>query len=657
MTDSSIQRAFELGNALRDQGKHLEAVAAYRQAISLNPRFAKAHCNLGNVLNQIGDLNAAIESYQNAIAAKADFAQAHHNLGVALGNKGRLEDAVASCRRAAALAPASPQVLRSLANALSKNLQYDEAVAVYRRAIALQPDHAKSHADLGFLLLFLGRLDAAIAVALEAILLDEKLPISHFLLGSALADKCKPEGAITAYRQAIALNPSFAWAHCSLGGALKAIGRNDEAVEEIRKAVESAPEDAGMHSSLILTLHYHPDYDSRAIAEETRRWNQRHAAPLASLIRPHSNDPDPNRRLRIGYVSPDFESHPVGRCLLPLFRHHDRNQFEIYSYAQVRNPDGMTAEFERLSTGWRSIVGLTDQQLADQIRADGIDILLDLTLHSAGNRLLVFARKPAPVQITWLGYPGSTGLSVMDYRLSDPYLDPVRIDETVYSEKTIRLPESFWCYPASADAPDVNPLPAAQCGHITFGCLNNFGKVSDSSLLAWAKIMQGVADSRLLMHAYPGSSRDRVREQMARQGIESHRIEFADRISMPDYFRLYHRIDIGLDTLPFAGGVTTCDALWMGVTVITQIGKTATGRGGYSILSNIGLPDLTASNADEFVMIAAQLAHDLPRLTEFRSSLRKRMQESPLMDASRFARNFESAIRTVWRQRRSSEHV
>ncbi len=332
----------------------------------------------------------------------------------------------------------------------------------------------------------------------------------------------------------------------------------------------------------------------------------------------------------------------------PLLRSHDRSQFEIFCYAQVARPDELTSRFQSICANWRSTVGLTDAQVADQVRRDGIDILVDLKLHTDNNRLPIFARKPAPVQVTWLGYPGSTGMEVIDYRLSDPHLDPPGNDTTVYSEQTIRLPSTFWCYDPLAADPAAHPLPALAAGRITFGCLNNFCKVNDQVLQLWSRVLRAVDGSRLLLLAPEGSAREFVLNALQREGVQPDRIEFVPRVSRPQYLELYHRIDLALDTIPCNGHTTSLDALWMGVPVVTLVGQTIVGRAGASQLMNLGLPELIAATPDEYVQIAAQLASTIPRLRELRLQLPDRMRTSPLMDASRFARDVEAAYREMW---------
>jgi predicted O-linked N-acetylglucosamine transferase (SPINDLY family) len=327
--------------------------------------------------------------------------------------------------------------------------------------------------------------------------------------------------------------------------------------------------------------------------------------------------------------------------VVPLLEAHDHHELEVHCYSSVLRPDQVTERHRRAADVWHDVHGQSDHDLEQQIRADGIDILVDLTMHMASHRLLVFARKPAPVQVTWLAYPGSTGLGTMDYRLTDRFLDPPSVETPYYSEVSIHLPDCWVCYDPLTDEPSVNPLPAASADCITFGCLNNFCKLNDEMVVIFGKVLRAVEGSRLILLAPDGLSQN---------GVPLDRLEFVGRMSRPDYLKLHHRIDIALDVLPYNGITTTCDALWMGVPLVSLVGKTAAGRAGLGILSMVNLPELAATSSEEFVRTSANLAHDLPRLTALRANLRHRMQSSPMMDATRFARNIEDCYRTMWRR-------
>jgi predicted O-linked N-acetylglucosamine transferase (SPINDLY family) len=434
-------------------------------------------------------------------------------------------------------------------------------------------------------------------------------------------------------------------------------GPNDAAIEidqkldAYRQVMEADPTNFVARSNWVMQMQYHPNFDATAILAEAKRWNELHARPLAGSIKPHANDRSPERRLRIGFVSGDFRNHVVGRNVFPLFREHDRQSFEFFCYSNAQDHDDYTLRFQALADGWRDICEVPDDAVAQIIHDDRIDILVDLSLHSAQNRLLVFARKPAPVQATFAGYPGTTGLEAIDYRLTDPYLDPPGQD-AFYSERSIRLPHSFWCYDPSAMEVDeyaVAPLPARRNGYVTFGCLNNFPKVNFPVVQLWAEVLAARTDSRLLMLVPEGEFRRRLLERFERLGIAPARIQFVDRQSRADYLRTYDRIDLGLDTIPYNGHTTSLDSLWMGVPVVTLAGRSAVGRAGLSQLSNLGLEQLVARTPEQFVRIAVGMAGDVSRLAELRQNLRERMRQSPLTDARGFTRAIEASLRQMWR--------
>ena len=650
MTSLTLQQAFILALQRHQTGRLGEAEQLYRQVLAGHPGHADALHFLGVLAHQTGHNDAATDLIRRAIAAAPALAEAHGNLGTILRDMGQLDDAIAACRQAIALRPDLAEAHNTLGNALRDKGQLDQAIAACRQATVLNPNYAEAHYSLGVALKDKGLLDEAIAAYRQAIALRPNFSDAYNNLGIVLKDAGQLDEAIAAGRLAVSANPADAAAHTNLGVVLGTTGRMDEAITSARQAVTMPGSDPPSHSNLIYALHLHPGYGPRQIAEELQRWNLRHAEPLRKEMQPHANDGSPDRRLRVGYVSPDLCDHVVGRNLLPLFRQHDRRQVEVFCYAQVPQPDAITAEFQKHADHWRDIVGLSDEQVARQIRDDRIDILVDLALHTANNRLLVLARKPAPVQATFAGYPGSTGLTAIDYRLSDPYLDPPGMDESLHSEQTLRLPDSFWCYDPleNGDIP-INSPPALEKGFITFGCLNNFAKVTGPMLQLWARAMTQTANSRLIMLAPKGDHRQRTADRLAQAGIDPRRITFASPRPRRQYLELYHRIDLGLDTFPYNGHTTSLDALWMGVPVITLVGQTAVSRAGWCQLSNLGLQELAGHTADQFVTIAVELARDLPRLRELRATLRGRMQASPLMDAPRFARSIEAAYRHMWR--------
>ena len=639
-----------LGNALQAQGRLAAAVAQYQEALRLKPDYVEAYNNLGKALKEQGQLAEAVRQYQTALRLNPDFIDAHLDLGNALLDQGQLAAAVAQYQQAIRLKPDLAGAYTNLGNALREQGQLAEAVTQHQEALRLKPDYVEAYNNLGNALREQGQLTAAVVQYQQALRLKPDYADAYNNLGVALNEQGQLAAAVVQYQEVIRLKPDYAEAHNNLGNALKDQGELNEAVACFRRTLELKPDYVGAHSNLVYTLTFCPGYDAQTLYEEHRQWNQRHAAPLVKSIQSHRNDRSPDRRLRIGYVSPDFRSHPVGRFLLPLLTAHDHGSFEIFCYASVRIPDTITDRCRAQADGWRHVLGLSDEQVAEAIRQNHIDILVDLTMHMADNRLLVFARKPAPVQVTYLAYCGTTGLNTIDYRLTDPYQDPPGRFDQFYSEQSIHLPKTLACYQPIGQTPCANRLPALKAGYVTFGSLNNFCKVTAATLAAWRKLLQEVPQSRLLLHSQVGKHRDQVSSFFAEQDISPDRLMFVGKVPMAEYFGIYERLDVALDPFPYGGGTTTCDALWMGVPVVSLAGQTAVGRGGVSILSNVGLPELVADDAKQYVDIAVELAQDLSRLSELRASLRDRMQASPLMDAPRFARNVEAAYREMWRR-------
>ena len=425
----------------------------------------------------------------------------------------------------------------------------------------------------------------------------------------------------------------------------------DEAMQCFRQAVALKPDDAQLDSNLVYAALFHHGTSVSSLREVQDAWDQRHAAPLRTAIAPHENSRDPGRRLKIGYVSPDFCAHVITHFLAPLLEGHDHSRFEVFCYSSVRRPDALTERLRRSADVWREVLGMRDDELANQIRRDGIDILVDLTQHMADNQLLVFARKPAPVQVAWLGYPGSTGLRTMDYRITDAHMEPEGAEWSQSVEKVVRLPDSWFCFDPIEAFPEPGDLPAMRAGYVTFCCLNNYCKVNEPVLQLWIEVLRGVEGSRLLLRCPEGSSAERVRFFFEAQGIGRERVQLvAWSPSRREFLELFQSIDIALDPFPYNGGTTTCEALWMGVPVLTVTGRHVVARIGSSILSAVGMPEFVADSEKEFVRIAVSLAKDLPRLVGIRSTLRSFMKKSPFMDGPRFARAFEQACERMWHE-------
>lgn len=475
-------------------------------------------------------------------------------------------------------------------------------------------------------------------------------PIPYSNAGNILCAKGNMDGALAAYREAIRLGPDFAHAHANLSVTLLRMAHLEESIAVGRRAMELTPADPLAHSNVIFAMCFYEGSTAADILRECRRWDEVHGQPVRSMIRPHGNSPDPDRRLKIGYVSSDLRAHVVGWNLLPLLRCHDRRNFEIFCYhTAVYGSDSTTEKLRAHVDCWRDVTSLKYEALAEQIRRDEIDVLVDLSLHTADSRLVTFAMEPAPVQITYLAYCSTSGVQAMHYRFSDPHLDPPGSDLADYSEQTIRLPRTYWCYEPGGAMIDVSSPPCETNGFVTFGCLNQFSKVSGATIQLWNQILQRVPGSRMIIHARAGEYLEDFRKRLEDNGVGPGRVEFIGRQQWEPYLKTYSRIDIALDPFPYNGGITSCDTLFMGVPLVTLSGKTSVGRGGRSILSNLSLPELIAHDPGQYVQIAADLAADRSRLVELRRTLRERMKSSPLMDAKRFAVDVENAYRQAWR--------
>jgi protein O-GlcNAc transferase len=575
---------------------------------------ADAANNLGLVHFKQGNLVEAALCFREALRDDPNHAEACNNLGIVYFQQNLLGEAVACFRQAVQKCPQQADFHYNLGNVLSRQVQYSLAADAFQQAVRLDPTHAAA----------------------------------QFNLGNALRDDNRLGEALSAFEKASQLKIDFAQAHLNLGNVLKDQGRVQEAIASFRNALAVSPNYAQAHSNLIQTMQYSPFHDGPAILRECRTWNQIHAEPLKKSILPHSNTKSKNRRLRIGYVSPDLYMHPVARFLLPLLKAHNRNHFEVICYSSAGVPDALTEQCREHAHAWRPICGLPDEQVSQLIRQDRIDILVDLAMHTGNTHLLAFARKPAPVQVTFMAYCGTTGLDTMDYRLTDTFLDPPGQNDDCYSEKSARLPASMWCFQPTNQEPELASPPSQKTGQITFGCLNNFCKVSEQALEAWRLILQATPTSNLLLHAPSGQPRDTVRAFMEGGQVSPERIRFVDRLPYAEYVRTYHNIDVALDPFPYGGATTTCDALWMGVPVVSMSGQRAVGRAGVSILSNLGLTEWLAQNTADYVRIATELANDLPRLSNWRRALRNRMWDSPLMDMRRYARDVETVYRCMW---------
>jgi protein O-GlcNAc transferase len=596
-----------LGMIFLQKNQWDSAISFLRRALSAAPGRADFHCLLAMSLAGAGRTADALGSYRKAVELRKDFAEAWYNFGSLLTSVGNLPESIEAMKLVTQLRPDLADGWNGLGVSQLLSGQKSEAEKSFRKALELRPNYGQALGNLAGVLDALDQTDQAIPIARRAVEATPAEPLPHANLGNLFFKTGQVEPAIAEFRQATALHRA--------------------------------------HSDLLWAMHFLP-CDPDELFQEHLRWSRQHARRFSGDIHPHPNNRDPDRRLRIGYISPDFRRHSVAFFLEKLFAHHDAKQVEIFCYSDVATPDAETGKLQNSAHHWRNIRGIPDAAAAGQIRADKIDILIDLTGHTANSRLLLFAQKPAPIQATYLGYPDTTGLPTMDYRITDSHADPEGKSDQRATEKLIRLPHSFLCYSAPPEAPP----PKRDPGPITFGSFNNIAKLSPMIIQLWSKILQQTPGSKLILKN-AGLSQPAARENLAKRfsenGIPPERLELLGyRADTAEHLALYNRIDITLDTFPYHGTATTCESLWMGVPVVTLAGEIHASRVGASLLNAVGLLNWIAHTPQEYVKIATSRA--IENSTEARQKLRQEMLASPLMDGESFAQEMETAYRDMW---------
>lgn len=609
---------FDLGGLLLDLGRAAEAEACYRQALAIQPAFPEAHNNLGNALKHLGRTAEAIASYRAAIAVRPDYAEAHNNLGALFLDLGQAEDAAASCRAALRVQPQFPAALFNLAAALLEQRALDDAAAAAQSALDLNPGIAEAHNILGTIRKEQGSL--------------------------AQAEAC--------YRSALSARPDYPEALGNLANIFLEQGRLEDAIAGYERALTVRPGDFPVFSNMLFAQNYAQNREIGPLADAARRFG---ALAAAAASAPFSDWPphDPSGPLRVGLVSGDFRNHPVGYFLEGLLRATDPARVTFAAFPTRPGEDELTARIRPFLAGWHPIHGLNDRDAAALIHDSRISVLLDLAGHTSGNRLPVFAWRPAPVQAAWLGYFATTGLREMDFIMGDPQVTPAA-EAHHFTETIWPLPETYLCFTPPADPVPVSPLPAIENGHVTFGCFNNVTKLNDGVVSVWARVLDAVTGSRLMLKARQladGAVADMLRKRFDVHGVGADRLILEPPSSRADYFRAYHRIDIALDPFPYPGGTTTCEALFMGIPILTRRGDRFLSHAGETFARNAGLADWIATDDGDYVARAVRLAADVDGLAALRAGLRDRVLASPLCDADRFARHFADAVWGMWRAR------
>jgi protein O-GlcNAc transferase len=642
------ERFSDLGVVALAAGDRDQAISAFRQVVKFSPERADVWGALGDLLRDAGESADALRCYEAAVRAQPDFAEAQLNLGLLRLSAGDVAGALVAAKSSVRLRPDWPEAHNNLGNVFKASGDLDHAIDAYRKALKLRAEFPTAQNNLGIALLAAGSHEVAIST-FNALLARNP---GHTQARSNLADALRECGrmveAETQYLEALRNDPDDIVALWNLGNLCWQQGRHADAAGWYARAHSVRPADAGLHSNLLYARLYDFSLSPEAQLAQHREYSQVHETPLAALRMPHGNESDPDRKLRIGYVSADFRIHPVAHFLLPILANHDKARFHVTAYANQSEEDTLTREIRACVDAWVPCLRMDDVTLAQRIRDDGIDILFDLSGHTAGNRLSVFARRPAPVQITYLSYPGTTGLAAMDYRLTDAIADPPGA-EIGYAETLLRLPDSLCCYQPAPYMPELEAPAHVRNGFVTLASFNNYNKLTDECLALWARILVALPAARMLFAAMPeGAARADLQSRMAGLGISPDRLTMLGKLPGPGFVRAMQQADIALDPFPLTGGTTTMETLWMGLPTVVLEGDRFISRVGASFLTTAGMPAFIARTQDDYVKIVKELAQSPDQLVMCRSSMRERLRQSPLLDAPRFTRGLESTLREVW---------
>jgi predicted O-linked N-acetylglucosamine transferase (SPINDLY family) len=643
-----------LGVLQRTQGQLSDSAASFAQAVAFGPDYVDGWANLVGIRETLGERAGEAAALEHLTRLLPGHARGWGRLGILAADAGRLEAAAALLERAATLAPDDAEVWSSLGTIQLRLGRLDEAVTSQHRALALQPENTAMMNNLGSALVARGDWQEAADLLARGVALAPADANGWTNLGHALKGLRRLDEAAHCYARALDQRPADAETYQHLGITLQVLGRLPEAIAAYRQSLALIPDQAAIHSALIFTLDLLEGAEVEA-GQERARWNARFG-PKPGAILPHLNDRHPDRPLRVGYVSADFLNHSAGFIALPILQSHDHTRVSVVCYSGVRKPDAMTARFQAAADLWHDVADLSDDDLAALIRADQIDVLVDLSGHSAGNRLPVFARKPAPVQITAWGYATGTGLSTMDYFLADPIVVPAEAHHA-YTETVVNLPNVV-CYTLPVTHPDVAPAPMLSRGQITFGAFNRLSKVSPGAVAAWARVLAAVPTAHLIVKTGSqdtDAARQRLLADLEALGVSRERVEVRRGTSQFEHLAAHADIDVMLDTFPHTGGITSLEAILMGVPTVTLLGERVAGRLSASFLAALGLDRLVARTLDEYVAIATEVAASPAWLEHERATLRARLLASPIADVQRYTRAVEETYQALWQRWRDEE--
>lgn len=644
---------FFLGNLFSYVEKWPEATSSYSTALRLNPDLVQAHTNLATVFRSQGDLESAERHAECALIADPASSDAHACVAANQAATGKLEEAVAGYEKALGLNPAHATSCRGKGDALLKLGKLDAAIESLNKALAIEPDSAETYRDLGLVYLELGQHRDAEENCRKALALRPLYPSALNNLGMALTSLGRLPEAEECYLAALSIDPDSDVYHSNLGGLLMAQGRTPEAVASFRRATDLGQQlttaSANLrYSNLLFCLSHSEEQDAQALFAVHRRFAERFEASLQSAWPQHANPREPDRKLQVGFVSGDFYSHVVAQFVGPVLA--DLSGYPDLSLHAYHNKAAEDSETELLKgyfRYWHPVAGLSDAAVTRQIGEDGIDILIDLSGHTGSNRLLTFAHKPAPVQVSWLGYPGTTGLQAMDYYLADQFVLPTSQFDDQFTEKIVHLPTLAPFRPSDV-APPVNVLPALANGFVTFGSFNRAGKINRSVVAWWAELLRAVPDARLLIEGVPEDGQ--CMEWLAQEGVTRERLSWHGRNGMVAYHALHHQVDICLDTFPYNGATTSWCAVWMGVPTLTVAGNTPAGRYGAAIMGQMGLGAFVARDRQDFVRKGVYWANHLPELADLRAGMRVRFSQCAAGQPGLIAAALANALRTMWQR-------
>ena len=688
MSPKEVEAYNRLGGAHRRLGRIEAAISAFSTAKSISPNNWTSYHNLASTLKQQGRIAEAAREFEQALKLKPDLFEVAFGYATCLHELQRFQEASRAYALSVRLRPDFGAFI-NLGNVFLKLEQTDRACVAYRRAIELRPDSAMAHASLASALLRASRPGEACAAFRVALVFDRKLPeVWHGLAlglrgvgrltecidafkeaveldpdsaeirnnyGNVLREMGQMGVACNEYERALMLRPDYAEAVTNLATGRKDQGRLSEAIELYERALAAKPDLPVIEGNLVYAMSYVPGMTLKRLYDAHTAWNDHHAAKFKDIW-PQSHSRPRNRASpRIGFVSSDFLHHPVGYFIIQLLETLKKKGVNFFCYANQTREDALTARFRATAHAWRSIAGLSDDAAADQVRADEIDILFDMSGFMAGNRLLLFARKPAPIQVSWFGYMATTGLEAIDYILADRYHIPVA-SERYYRERVVRLPDSLVCFDPPPEAPDVTPLPGLNNGYVTFGSFNVLCKLNPDVIGLWARILNRVPNSKLLLKTGAFScpaTRQYYIDMFAQIGVTADRLELLGKTPRRQHMEAIARCDIALDPFPYLGCTTTAESVWMGVPVIARPGELFSSRHSLSLLSSVGYTETIVTDLEAYVEKAVELAADLPRLAKLRGSLRSQIKSSSLCDAEKFTTNFEKACGRMWEIYRS----